>query len=223
MEEVQTQQSDAERVLDSWKTFNISEKRIVLDQQYSELKEAKGLSITGRKKLNEATKLFRSKTKVEQAETVHEILKAYQDEIDQLSRRSKSSESAFVTLYKSISECLDPIPVIENLLTVQSQVCLSLCLCLSLTPLPPKVAAQNYEIQRLRSELSQYDLEFQQLKNQDVTIRRLETQIADYKETIDEKVILSICLLSLLTFVSQPAGIGRRRGHTNHRGNRSHM
>ena len=66
--------------------------------------------------------LFRSKTKVEQAETVQDILKAYQDEIDQLSRRSKASESAFNSLYKSLFDCIDPIPVIENLLSVQAQV-----------------------------------------------------------------------------------------------------
>jgi hypothetical protein len=64
----------------------------------------------------------RAKTKTEQAETVQDILKLYQDEIDQLSRRSKSSETSFINLFKAVSECLDPIPVIEGLLTAQAQV-----------------------------------------------------------------------------------------------------
>jgi hypothetical protein len=39
MEELSSQtQSDAERVLDSWKIFNITEKRIALDQQVSKSK-----------------------------------------------------------------------------------------------------------------------------------------------------------------------------------------
>jgi homeobox protein cut-like len=66
--------------------------------------------------------IFRSKTKIEQAETVQDILKAYQDEIDQLSRRSKASESAFNSLFKSLTDCIDPIPAIEHLLSVQAQV-----------------------------------------------------------------------------------------------------
>jgi hypothetical protein len=37
MEELSSQ-SDAERVLDSWKIFNITEKRIALDQQVSKSK-----------------------------------------------------------------------------------------------------------------------------------------------------------------------------------------
>jgi small-conductance mechanosensitive channel len=52
-------------------------------------------------------------------------------------------------------------------------------------------SSQLFEIERLKSELAQYDVEFSQLKNQDITIRRLEDQIEDFKENIEDKVQLS--------------------------------
>jgi hypothetical protein len=36
--------------------------------------------------------------------------------------------------------------------------------------------------------VSAYEQEFKQLKNQDITIRRLEDQIADFKSRIEDKV-----------------------------------
>ena len=36
--------------------------------------------------------------------------------------------------------------------------------------------------------MSAYEQEFKQLKNQDITIRRLEDQIADFKSRIEDKV-----------------------------------
>lgn len=53
---------------------------------------------------------------------VPDILKSYQDEIDQLSRRSKASESAFVGIYKALYDGIDPVPVIEYLVASQTQV-----------------------------------------------------------------------------------------------------
>ena len=51
-----------------------------------------------------------------------DLLKSYQDEIDQLSRRAKSSEAAFFGIYKSLYDGIDPVPIIENLLESQTQV-----------------------------------------------------------------------------------------------------
>jgi hypothetical protein len=57
MEEVS--KSDVNRAIESWKSFNLDDKRIILDKQCSEIKEAKSASISGRKRLNEVTKVFR--------------------------------------------------------------------------------------------------------------------------------------------------------------------
>ena len=41
------------------------------------------------------------------------LLKAYQSEIDSLTRRSKSSETAFLHVYKLLAEAPDPYPLLD--------------------------------------------------------------------------------------------------------------
>ena len=172
--------SDANPVLEFWREFDLDSKRLSLDKTCVEMREQKTASINGRKRLNDITKLFRSKSKEEQLEMVMELLKAYQEEIDQLSRRSKSSESAFYSLYKSIYEAPDPALTIEALVNMVTF-----------------ASTNTFEVERLRNELAQYDEEFQQLKNQDITIRRLEDQLLEYREKIEDKVIVQ----SLIFFI----------------------
>jgi hypothetical protein len=74
-------------------------------------------------------------------------------------------------IYKALYDGPDPAPVIDSLFHSQSQ-----------------NSTQQLEIDRLKTELKQYDEEFQQLKNQDITIRRLEDQIADFRESIEDQV-----------------------------------
>lgn len=102
---------------------------------------------------------------------MNDILKEYQEEIDRLTRRSKYGETAFYNLYKALYEAPCPAYAIEQLMsTVTSS------------------STHSLEIERLKSELNQYDVEFQQLKNQDITIRRLEEQLQEYRDNIELKV-----------------------------------
>lgn len=163
--------SDLQKVLQYWREFDLDSKRLMLDKQCLEMRDAKTQSINGRKRLNDITKLFRSKPKDDQIGMMTELLKAYQEEIDQLSRRAKFSESAFHGLYKAIYDAPDPVTAIDSLITQLSS-----------------TSTHQLEIERLRAELAQYDLEFQQLKNQDITIRRLEDQLEDFQDKFDDKV-----------------------------------
>lgn len=163
--------SDANGILEFWRDFNLDGRREGLDKQCLEMREMKTASMNGRKHLNELTKTFRSRSKDEQLGMVTEVLKAYQEEIDQLSRRAKFSESSFYTLYKSIFEAPDPCKALDGLVHMLTS-----------------TSTNQLEIERLRSELLQYDQEFQQLKNQDITIRRLEDQLAEFRNGIEDKV-----------------------------------
>ena len=175
MEEV-----DIERVKSFWLEFNLDDRRTGLDRQCLEMRELKGMSTGGRKRLNELTRSFRSKSKEDQLVQMTELLKAYQEEIDQLSKRAKFAESSFFSLYKAVYEAPDPYPVFEQLTSAVSN---SL-----MYPL---------EIERLKGEIAQYDIEFQQLKNQDITIRRLEEQLEEYKTNVEEKVQKEIAKYSI--------------------------
>jgi homeobox protein cut-like len=163
--------TECNSVLEFWKEFDLESKRALLDQQCVEMRDSKSASINGSKKLNELTKSFRNKSKEEQLNGLTDVLKTYQEEIDQLSRRSKFSESAFSGLYKMLSEAPDPAITIELLIKSVGA-----------------SSSHHFEVERLRNELVQYEEEFQQLKNQDITIRRLEDQLAEFKDQIEDKV-----------------------------------
>lgn len=169
---VEAQQTETEAVLSFWQAFNLNEKRAAWDKIGNEMREYKTVSINGRKKLNEMTKAFRAKPKEEQVLNVSELLKAYQEEIDQLSKRARFTESSYLTIYKALYEAPDPAPCIETLSNGITN-----------------GSAHNLEIERLKSELRQYDEEFQRLKNQDITIRRLEDQLQEYRDNQEEKVV----------------------------------
>ena len=163
---------DAAPVLEFWKVFDLDARRITLDQNCVDMREMKTSSISGRKRLNDATKSFRAKSRDEQVGGMTELLKLYQEEIDQLSRRSKFSESAFYSLYKSIYDAPNPSVTIDGLINMVTA-----------------TSTNQLEIERLKGELAQYDEEFQLLKNQDITIRRLEDQLDEYREQIEDKVM----------------------------------
>lgn len=158
--------------IEFWKNFDLDVKRLSLDKNCVEMREMKTSSINGRKRLNDATKVFRVKSREDQTTSMTELLKLYQEEIDQLSRRSKFSESAFYSLYKSIYDAPNPSTSIDGLINMVAA-----------------TSTNQLEIERLRGELAQYDEEFQLLKNQDITIRRLEDQLEEYRDQIEDKVL----------------------------------
>ncbi|KAJ1437644.1 CASP C terminal-domain-containing protein [Ochromonadaceae sp. CCMP2298] len=163
--------SDATAQLELWRNFDLDVRKVNLDKSCVEMREAKTASISGRRRLNDITKAFRAKPREDQVTMMTELLKAYQEEIDQLSRRSKNCETTFFSLYKALYEMPDPSLCIDSLLnTVMTG------------------SVHTLEIERLRTELAQYEEEFRQLKNQDITIRRLEDQLAEFKEQNEDKI-----------------------------------
>ena len=103
--------------------------------------------------------------------SVLDVVRAYQEEIDQLSKRSKFSEAAFNGIYKALYDAPDPAVLLDGM---QEQVTSS--------------SSSQLEIERLRNELRQYEAEFQQLKNQDITIRRLEETIRGFENGNEDRI-----------------------------------
>ncbi|KAG6837511.1 hypothetical protein H0H93_008436 [Arthromyces matolae] len=86
--------------LTTWKDINLSELQKTLDAQGIELVDNQKESVVGRKALADKTKGPDTKL-------------AYQTEIDNLTRRSKASENAFLNVYKVLAEAPDPYPLLE--------------------------------------------------------------------------------------------------------------
>lgn len=102
------------------------------------------------------------------------MLKAYQEEIDHLTRRAKFSENAFFQLYKGLYAAPDPAPA------------------LALVASSSATDELTEENRKLKRELKEYEAEFATLKNQDITIRNLEEQVAAAAREQDDVVHLQV-------------------------------
>lgn len=102
------------------------------------------------------------------------LLKSFQAEIDALSKRSKASETAFLSIYKKLVDVPDPLPILEQSVIQQQKVS----------------KLQDYEIEnkQLRETLEEYNSEFAEVKNQEVTINRLKEKLREYEDKMEERV-----------------------------------
>lgn len=95
--------------------------------------------------------------------------------MDKLTKRAKFSDGAFLSLYKSMYEAPDPAAAINAALDEASTS-------------KPQLATLELANARLKKELADNDKEFSTLKNQDVTIRKLEDELEELKAGMDDKV-----------------------------------
>uniref|UniRef100_A0A672F798 Cux N-terminal domain-containing protein n=1 Tax=Salarias fasciatus TaxID=181472 RepID=A0A672F798_SALFA len=90
--------------------------------------------------------------------------------IDALSKRSKEAEAAFLNVYKKIIDVPDPVPVLE--LAQQLQLKLQ------------RMHDIETENTKLRETLEDYNKEFADVKNQEVTIKNLKEKIREYEQSL---------------------------------------
>ncbi|KAF9469930.1 hypothetical protein BDZ94DRAFT_42858 [Collybia nuda] len=99
--------------LATWRDINLAEWQKTLDVQGIELVDNQKESVLGRKALADKTKEFKKLSDEEKPSAFKGLLKAYQMEIDNLTKRSKASENAFLKVYKVLAEAPDPYPFLE--------------------------------------------------------------------------------------------------------------
>lgn len=156
-------------MLQFWKAFDLDSKRVMLDTQGGTMKTEKENSLKSRKKLAETTKNFRKLSDADKTAGIGPLLRAYQEEIDSLTRRAKYSENAFFMLYKGLYAAPDPVPSLEM-------------------ANDSKVAELEEDNRRLKREVHDFEVEFASLKNQDITIRKLEEQLTTMEREMDDLV-----------------------------------
>ncbi|KAI9022799.1 CASP C terminal-domain-containing protein [Phycomyces nitens] len=96
-----------------WKGVHLPELQKELDQQGLAVVENQKDGLVSRKKLAEQTREFRKIPDEEKLGQFKSLLKGYQAEIDNITRRTKFSENAFLTLYKLLVNAPDPAPLFE--------------------------------------------------------------------------------------------------------------
>ncbi|TRM69395.1 CASP C terminal-domain-containing protein [Schizophyllum amplum] len=100
--------------LTTWRDVNLSDLQKQLDTQGIEIVDNQKESVVGRKALADKTKVeFKRIPDAEKLTAYKGLLKAYQTEIDSLTKRSKTAENAFLNVYKVLAEAPDPYPLLE--------------------------------------------------------------------------------------------------------------
>uniref|UniRef100_A0A8C6T1K5 Protein CASP n=1 Tax=Neogobius melanostomus TaxID=47308 RepID=A0A8C6T1K5_9GOBI len=141
-----------------------------LDATATQLANRQDESEQSRKKLIDLSRDFKKNTPEDFRKQVAPLLKSFQGEIDALSKRSKEAEAAFLNVYKKIIDVPDPLPVLE--LAQQLQLKLQ------------RMHDIETENSKLRETLEDYNKEFAEVKNQEVTIKTLKEKIREYEQSL---------------------------------------
>ena len=163
--------------LDFWNAFGLSQRLEALDAAALGMVERKERSIEARKKLAQKTKKFRAVMREsgegngDLRQEFGPLLKAYQQEIDMLTKRATASEDQFLDFYREIAEAPDPVQIASSERNQTQQ----------------KGRLQK-ENAALKKEIKAMELEFQNLKNQDITIRQLQTRIRELEVEMEERI-----------------------------------
>uniref|UniRef100_A0A8C7YGE9 Protein CASP n=1 Tax=Oryzias sinensis TaxID=183150 RepID=A0A8C7YGE9_9TELE len=153
-----------------WKRFDLQQLQKELDATATQLANRQDESEQSRKKLIDLSREFKKTTPEDLRKQVAPLLKSFQGEIDALSKRSKEAEAAFLNVYKKIIDVPDPVPVLE--LAQQLQLKLQ------------RMHDIETENTKLRETLEDYNKEFAEVKNQEVTIKALKEKIREYEQSL---------------------------------------
>ncbi|XP_068601233.1 homeobox protein cut-like 1 [Brachionichthys hirsutus] len=153
-----------------WKRFDLQQLQKELDATATQLANRQDESEQTRKKLIDLSREFKKNTPEDLRKQVAPLLKSFQGEIDALSKRSKEAENAFLNVYKKIIDVPDPVPVLE--LAQQLQLKLQ------------RMHDIETENTKLRETLEDYNKEFAEVKNQEVTIKALKEKIREHEQSV---------------------------------------
>ncbi|CAC5422305.1 CUTL [Mytilus coruscus] len=154
-----------------WKEFDLQELQKELDTTATELANRQDESDASRKRLVEQSREFKKNTPEDVRKLVAPLLKSFQGEVDFLSKRSKAAEAAFLSIYKKLIDLPDPVSVLEYATTIQKKA--------------QRVVDLEIENKQLRDTLDEYNHEFAEVKNQEVTIKQLRDKLKDCEEKIE--------------------------------------
>lgn len=153
-----------------WKRFDLQQLQRELDTTATVLANRQDESEQSRKKLIDQSREFKKNTPEDLRKQVAPLLKSFQAEIDALSKRSKEAEAAFLNVYKRLIDVPDPVPALDLGQQLQLKV--------------QRMHDIETENQKLRETLDEYNKEFAEVKNQEVTIKALKEKIREYEQTL---------------------------------------
>ncbi|RDY09003.1 Protein CASP, partial [Mucuna pruriens] len=154
-----------------WKDFELEKEKSILDEQGLRIAENQENSQKNRRKLAENTRDFKKASPEDKLSLFNSLLKGYQEEVDNLTKRAKFGENAFLNIYQKLYEAPDPYPALA-----------------SLAEQDLKISEVESENRKMKVELEEFRTEATHLKNQQATIRRLEERNRQLEQQMEEKV-----------------------------------
>ncbi|KAK9075592.1 hypothetical protein SSX86_003918 [Deinandra increscens subsp. villosa] len=158
-------------VANFWREFDLEKERSILDEQGLRIAENQENSQKNRRKLAESTRDFKKAPAEEKPNLFNSLLRGYQEEVDNLTKRAKFGENAFLNIYQKLYEAPDPYLVIA-----------------SVAEKDLKISDLESENRKMKVELEEFRTEATHLKNQQATIRRLEERTRQLEQQMEEKV-----------------------------------
>ncbi|KAL3688801.1 hypothetical protein R1sor_015110 [Riccia sorocarpa] len=158
-------------ILNYWKDFDLEREKGKLDEQGLRIGENQENSLKNRRKLAESTRDFKKADPEEKIKLFASLLKGYQEEVDNLTKRAKYGENAFLNIYQKLYEAPDPLPGL-----------------VSADELATQVAELEIDNRKMKQELEEFRAEAAHLKNQQATVRRLEERNRLLEQQMEEKV-----------------------------------
>ena len=157
--------------LAAWEKVRLSERHAILDQQGLQIADNREEASAGRGALKDVIRAFKSTPQEERAEKIGGVVKAFQAEVDALTRRQAFAEGAFLDLYRSLDAAPDPLPALKEAVAAQRA-----------------EEARRAEHEATKRELANYEKEFAQLTNQAQTIKGLKAQLCEAEARAQEAV-----------------------------------
>ncbi|KAI9141172.1 CASP C terminal-domain-containing protein [Paraphysoderma sedebokerense] len=162
------------RALHSWQALNLPQLIRDLTSTATEVVENQKQGQEGRRKLAEQTKDFKKLPDDQKLLEFKNLLKGYQNEIDSLTKRSKFSETAFLDVFKSVSEAPDPAPLLSHALDQSSQV--------------NELSSIEKQNKELRNEIENLNEQIQNLRIQEGQSAKLQSKLTHYETKMEELI-----------------------------------
>ncbi|ERM93850.1 protein CASP isoform X3 [Amborella trichopoda] len=166
-----TSSSPMAAVVNFWRDFDLEKERSGLDEQGLKIAENQETSQKNRRKLAESTRDFKKASADEKLSLFNSLLKGYQEEVDNLTKRAKFGENAFLNIYQKLFEAPDPFPALASISEQDS-----------------KLSELEAENRKMKHELEEFRTEAAHLRNQQATVRRLEERNRQLEQQMEEKV-----------------------------------
>ncbi|KAL8816303.1 MAG: hypothetical protein Q9223_004665 [Gallowayella weberi] len=160
-----SEENKFQAAISAWRNINLTKIVPELDNTASEIVTHQRDALVSRKDLAQKTKDFRKLDDAAKLAEFKGLLKAYQTFIDLLTSHGKTTSTAFLKLYSSISEAPDPYPLLEA----------SVDAILVSEDTLPKLSSENDHLQRSIAHLTtQLNASEAQLEEERTTRKALE-------------------------------------------------